>query len=914
MKSAKDILREKFSADSDKYYRVELFQREGFTRKKCISCGKFYWTADDDRMVCPEQPCQQYEFIGDPPTSKRYDYIETWKEIEKFFQKHGHTSVSSYPVVARWRPDLFFTVASIVDFQRIEGGKVVFDLPYDQLVVPQVCLRFNDISNVGVSGKHFTSFVMIGQHTLANEKGYWKDRCIDLDYQLLTGPFGIPKKELVFKEDVWVGYGAFGYSLEFYVRGLELGNAVFTEFEGSPSDYKVMKEKVIDMGAGLERFCWITQGTPTAYDSVFGPLVKKMIDWCGVTYDKDFFDSYSKIAGVLNMDEVSDIERTRKEVAKALGISKEGLAAKVAPLEAIYAVIDHTKSLIFAISDGALPSNIGGGYNLRVILRRSLALLNRNNWDIKLEQIADWHIDYLAQMYPDLEEHRDDIATILRVEERRYKSAQARTSKILGEMLKARKEIREDDLITLYDSEGITPDLVKESGFKIDIPTDFYKRVTDRHLSQKVDIQKPKFDVTDLTKTRTLFYENQELLEFEAKVLRVFSGKDNYIVLDQTAFYARAGGQEPDHGTLEGMKVVDVEKYGEIIIHRLESGVGKLAEGKIVRGQVEGKRRQILTRHHTATHVMLGAARRALGSWIWQASAFKDVDKARLDITHFEHLSRSRIKEIEILANEAIRMDLPVRKLILERNEAEARYGFNIYQGGIIPGRTLRIQDIEGWDVEACAGTHVSHTGELGIIKIVRNERVQDGVERLEYVAGETAIDYIQKQDTLLKEIAEILGAQQEKLLESVTNLKRESEDTRRRVKQFTRRMGDMLVDDMVGSARDIDGFKIVVNDWEEVDEEFHITVGESATQKVENLIYVGLVNTDGRGKLLVFSGKESQSRGVLAGDLVKVIAKSLGGSGGGNARFGQGGGRTSATVRSTLDLLNKYLREVQGG
>ena len=133
---------------------------------------------------------------------------------------------------------------------------------------------------------------------------------------------------------------------------------------------------------------------------------------------------------------------------------------------------------------------------------------------------------------------------------------------------------------------------------------------------------------------------------------------------------------------------------------------------------------------------MLGAAKRALGSWIWQSSAFKDVDKARLDITHFEHLTLNQIENIEKLASYAIRQNLPLHKLVLDRGEAEKKYGFSIYQGGIAPGKTVRVQDIETWDVEACAGTHVSSTGELGLIKIIKNERVQDGVERLEYVAA----------------------------------------------------------------------------------------------------------------------------------------------------------------------------------
>lgn len=905
--TGKEILREKFSSNFTKYYEVELFRREGFERKSCISCRKYFWTMDDARKNCPEQPCQQYEFIGNPPAKKKFDYLETWNQVEKFFKSNGHTSVSRYPVVARWRPDLFFTVASIVDFQRIEGGKVVFDLPYNPLIVPQTCLRFNDISNVGVSGKHFTSFVMIGQHSIANDDGYWKDTCIDLDFDLLTGPFGIPREELIFKEDVWVGYGAFGYSLEYYVRGLELGNAVFTEFEGTPDNYHVMKEKIIDMGAGLERLSWITQGTPTAYQAVFGPVVDKIVEKCEITYDEQFFEAYSRMAGTLNLDEVPDIRAARMQVAKNLGISSKDLTDKVSPIEAMYAIADHVKSLIFAIADGALPSNVGGGYNLRVILRRALGLIGRHRWPIKLEDIANWHIDYLSRMYPELDNHRDEVTTILRVEEKRYHSTQERTSKIVDGILRSGTDVAEHDLIRLYESEGVTPELLKEKGLDIDVPPDFYAKITESHVTQRADDKVSKLEVDGLGKTRTLFYENQDLSDFEAKVLKVFPNTDsNLVVLDQTAFYARAGGQEPDHGVINGNEVLDVEKYGDIIIHKIK---GKpLREGALVKCSVDMRRRRILTRHHTATHVVLGAAKRALGSWVWQASAYKDIDKARLDITHYEHLSMSKIHEIENLANQAVRMNIPVHKLVLERSDAEERYGFTIYQGGIVPGRTLRVQDIEDWDVEACAGTHVSRTGEIGMIKIIRNERVQDGVERLEYVAGDVAMEHVQSQDVMISRIAESLGAQQEKLLESVKNIKDQNEDMRRKIKQLPRRLSETLIKDLVESAQDIKGIHVQVVDWDEVDEDFHITIGEKAVSKVPTLIYLGIINTGNHSRLLLFSGEDAQSRGINAGELVRDISKQFGGSGGGNPKFGQGGGSERPDVSLVLKEIAKRI------
>ena len=236
----KEEILSKFSADPVKYYKVKLFEEQGFERKPCAKCGRFFWTLDGNRNHCPEDSDDTYSFIGNPPTKKRFDYSQAWKEIESFFVKNGHTSVSRYPVVCRWRDDLYFTIASVVDFQRVMGSKVVFEFPANPLVVPQMCLRFKDLENVGVTGRHFSSFCMIGQLSIPNSQGYWKDECIDLDFRLLTNQFGINKNEIVFVEDVWEGGGSFGSSLEYYVRGLELGNAVFTEFQGELGNHTTL--------------------------------------------------------------------------------------------------------------------------------------------------------------------------------------------------------------------------------------------------------------------------------------------------------------------------------------------------------------------------------------------------------------------------------------------------------------------------------------------------------------------------------------------------------------------------------------------------------------------------------------------------------------------------------------------------
>jgi len=241
----------KFSAEPERYYKVALFEKEGFVRKSCKTCKQFFWTLDDNRSHCPVHAEDTYSFIGNPPTQKRFDYTQAWKEVESFFVKNGHTSVNRYPVVCRWRKDLYFTIASIVDFQRVMGSQVVFEFPANPLVVPQTCLRFKDLENVGVTGRHFSSFCMIGQHSIPNSDGYWKDQCVDLDFRLLTEQFGIKKDEVVFVEDVWEGGGSFGSSLEFFVRGVELGNAVFTEFQGEIGKHTELDQKIIDMGCLL---------------------------------------------------------------------------------------------------------------------------------------------------------------------------------------------------------------------------------------------------------------------------------------------------------------------------------------------------------------------------------------------------------------------------------------------------------------------------------------------------------------------------------------------------------------------------------------------------------------------------------------------------------------------------------------
>jgi len=893
----KEILKE-FSSDPDRYYKVKLFEEQGFVRKSCLKCKRFFWTLDSGRELCPDDADDTYSFIGDPPTAKRFDYTQAWKEVESFFVKNGHTSVSRYPVVCRWRDDLYFTIASIVDFQRIMGSKVVFEFPANPLVVPQTCLRFKDLENVGVTGRHFSSFCMIGQHSIPNSQGYWKDKCVDLDFRLLTNQFGIKKEEVVFVEDVWAGGGSFGSSLEYFVRGLELGNAVFTEFQGELGKHTTLDQKIIDMGAGLERFAWITMGTPTAYDCCFGPITNKLFQKIGINSDSEFLRRYfTEIAK--GLENFEDLIEVRKHAIKKVGLTDDQVNRIITPLEGIYLIADHLRTLIFAISDGALPSNVGGGYNLRMILRRVIATMNRMNLKLDLDELIDAHIDYLKETYPELDSSREDVKTILKIESGRYEESKSRMEKIASKLKGKGKPPTVDELITMYESDGITPDYLKELGVISEIPSTFYAKLSDLHQSEKKK-KVEKLPLDDLPETDMLFYKDDPM-EFEAKVLRVF---DKSVVLDKTSFYARGGGQEPDYGTITNYKVVDVNKHGGIIVHELEGGMPN--EGDRVKCKVDSLRRENITKNHTSTHILNSSSRSVLGSWIWQHSAFKEADHARLDITHHSPLSENEIKEIEKVANSVVKKNIPVTIDNFDRGTAEQKYGFKIYQGGVVPVKSVRIVSIKDFDVEACGGTHVKKTGDIDIIKITKTKRIQDGVVRIEFVSGQTAFDYIkQKEMDVVKNVEESVQKEQ---------MQNQREERKQKAREkipilleqvSTHHNGTTIIDEI--QTHVTDSIKFCFTSSDQYDEFFHINFGKKLVKDNPMTVYVGIFETGPTIRVIVYSGEEA-SKSKNAGNIAKSVAEVLGGAGGGDAKFAQGGGKDTSKKDEAINKVKSMI------
>ena len=334
-----------------------------------------------------------------------------------------------------------------------------------------------------------------------------------------------------------------------------------------------------------------------------------------------------------------------------------------------------------------------------------------------------------------------------------------RSKRIVANILKKQTKFAEPKLTELYESHGITPELIEkvasETSTDIHIPGDFYVQMARSHESTERKTKKADIDTTGLRETELLYYESSNP-DFTAKVQKII--KDRWVVLDRTAFYPTGGGQDHDTGTINDIEVLDVIKIDNIILHEIKDA-GKFKPGDTVRGSVDKERRKILTQLHTGTHVLGGALRQVLGTHIWQAGAHKSIQGARLDITHYDNLTEEEIKQVEKTANKIISENINIDIQNMDRSEAESKYGFILYQGGACPGKTIRTIRIGTHDVEACGGTHVKSTKEIGSIKILKTHKIQDGVIRVEFVAGDLVGNIETKKDTLAKQIIEELGA-----------------------------------------------------------------------------------------------------------------------------------------------------------
>ena len=920
-------------------YHVHFFDEYGYVRKLCPACKEYFWTQNPDQKTCgelaPTEP-SPYTFINNPLTRKRYSIREMREAFLSFFEKQGHERIKPYPVVARWRDDLYLTHASIIDFQPyVTNG--ISPPPANPLVISQPCIRLVDVDNTGLTfGRHLTIFEMGGHHAFnyPDKTVYWKDQTVRYHHEFVTKELGIKSEEVVYKEDVWSGGGNAGPDLETVIGGLELATLVFMKFKVVNGEFVELPIRTVDTGYGIERFTWLSQGSISCFHAVYGPVLNKVLDMAGVSRtDNQLLARMAKLSGIMSLNGTVSRKENRRIMAEKVGISVEELEKTLLPIENAFAVVDHTKCLAFMLSEGIVPSNVREGYLARLLLRRTYRLLRTLAIEEKLLDIVDMQIEFWSKDFPRLKDMQNEILEILSAERDKFEQTLKRGSSLvkrIAQGLKSKRisEVPLETLTELYDSHGLPPEVVKETaeveGVGVSVPENFYTMVAEKHVQASSSREEGKMTelesmVSDLPETRMLYYENPYLSEFEARVLKVLNGQ--HVILEETAFYPEGGGQPADHGYLtfneKRSEVVDVQKIGNVIIHVMKGPSPQ--EGEKIKGTINWEPRSSYMKHHTSTHVIMGAARRVLGEHVWQAGSQKGAEKSRIDISHFKRLTKEEIGEIERLANQAVIRNIPVETTWMPREQAERKYGFRLYQGGVVPGREIRVVKTGDWDVEACGGTHLENTGEIGFIKIVRTERIQDGVERIVFSAGLPALKAVQENEELLWKVAETLNAPVEKLVETAERLVKEWKEARREKKRLLNeiaRRETKITDSKEPTIEHginitpINEAKFATQEFESADVDLMIKIASELIKKNPEAVAVFYGADKKTARIVVMAGKDSVKYGIDSSKIAKEAASVLGGGGSGRPDFAQGGGTRIKKVEDAIQKAEEVVRQ----
>jgi len=831
----------------------------------------------------------------------------------EFFREHGHTVVPSSPLVPGNDPTLLFTNAGMVQFKDVFLGK------------------HNDLENVGYTARHHTFFEMLGNFSFGD---YFKRDAIRFAWDFLTRTLKLDPARLwvtVFRDDdeaanIWLKeigvpsdrFTRLGENSNFWAMGdtgpcgpcseifydhgpaipggppgspdedgdryVEIWNLVFMQFERS-ADGKLtaLPRPSVDTGMGLERIAAVMQGVHSNYD---------------IDLFKNLIRAAAELAG------------TRDLTSSSLRV-----------------VADHIRACTFLIVDGVLPSNEGRGYVLRRIIRRAI----RHGYKLGIQETFFYKLvsvleKEMGHAYPELVRGRAQAERVLKLEEERFAETLANGMTLLEEAIKETRGtmIDGETVFKLYDTYGfpadLTADVVRERGLTIDQAGFDAAMEEQRKRSQEAS----KFGV-DLSSgasidSRTLFqgYEGLEakgqvvaLLKGGAIVPELNSGDEGEVVLDRTPFYAESGGQVGDAGELSSpgvhFAVVDTQKRGAAYSH-----VGRVAQGKIRLGDtltsiVNGERRRATALNHTATHLLHAALRKVLGPHVQQKGSLVAPDRLRFDFSHMQPVTFDELREIERLVNTEIRRNTAAQTELMDYENAVAAGAMALF--GEKYERNVRVLRIGDFSMELCGGTHVERAGDIGFFKITSESGVASGVRRIEAITGDAALDYVEKSDELLRDLAGLVRGSRDEVREKVR-------DTLERVRQLekeVRSLKDKLASgqgvDLAAEAVDIQGVKVVATKIDGADAGALRNAVDQLKGKLKTAVIV-LASVEGSDKVVLVVGvtPDVTSR-IKAGELVGTIAAQVGGRGGGRPDFAQAGGSNPAALDAALAGVRDLVR-----
>ena len=897
----------------------DILKNLGYMRQECETCGKIFWS-QTNRSTCGDAPCDEYEFIGNPATDKGYNLYEMQKTFKEFFEERGHTPIKRYPVLAkRWRDDVFLVGATIFLFQPwVTSGLI--DPPANPLTIAQPSIRLNDVDNVGRTGRHMTCFTMGAHHAFNTQKEsvYWKEQTIKYCHEFMEH-IGINTEEVTFIESWWSGGGNEGPCYEVMVRGVELATLVFIQYKTLPNGEKEEIDlKVVDTGYGLERFAWISQGTPTAYDACFGPIIDELKKITNIKVNEKILAENAQIAGMMDIETYADIRELREKVAKKLGITMEEYLESALPMEAIYIIADHTRCLAFMLADGIIPSNVKEGYLARLVLRRTIRFMKELQMKESLSDVMQIQLNFLTKFYPEINESKDHIMNIINLEEERYTKTIKKGQQIVKRTIKKLKKDKINSmpletLIDLYDAHGMPPETVQElapEDFEVPVPDNFFTQVAAMHETDEIK-DKETLEI-DAPETELLFYKDFYQQQTTAKLLKILNINNKInLIFDKTVFYPEGGGQPSDIGTItinnNKYQVTYASKINNIVLHQIQIPEDKIKEtenklqkeiGQEITEKIDWDRRITLARHHSATHLVVAAARKILGNHIWQAGAQKGLTRSRIDLSHYKRISQEELNQIEKLANQYVMDNVEINIEWLTRNEAEKRYGFTLYQGGVVPGDSIRVVKIPEIDVQACAGTHVPQTGIIGPIKINKTERVQDGVERIDFSAGLAAIDSIQQDKTYLRESSNVFKVNNDQLPKTCQRFFTEWKAQKNEINKLKSEISTLKIQNMTDNLEDVKNLKILKEKIDGDIKELQNIATDFTDNNKADIVLLG--NND--GKIVGAASQKAITDGIKINEIIKEASQILGGGGGGRHNLAQGAGKNKEKMEEALN------------
>ena len=879
----------------------------------------------------------------------------------RFFADNGHEIVSSSPLVPRNDPTLMFTNAGMVQFKNVFTG--VEKRAYQRATTSQKCVRaggkHNDLDNVGYTARHLTFFEMLGNFSFGD---YFKERAIELAWNLITKEFGLKKDKLLvtvyhnddeaagfwkkiagFSEDRIIRIatsdnfwqmgdtGPCGPCSEIFIdrgehiwggppgspeedgdRFLEFWNLVFMQFEQLEGGVRnPLPRPSIDTGMGLERMACILQDVESVFETdTFRQLIDATASVLGQSPKDDSIASFRVIA-------------------------------------------DHLRASSFLIADGVLPSNEGRGYVLRRIMRRAMRhaqllgarepLMHRLVWALVRE---------MGQAYPDLVRAEKLIEETLRLEETRFRKTLERGLAILDEKsasLKKGDMFDGDTAFTLYDTYGfpldLTQDALKSRGISVDQAS--FTDAMDRQRQKARAAWAGSGDTASeaiwfplrekLGATEFLGYETETaegvvgaLVKDGAAVDQLKAGESGAVVLNQTPFYAESGGQVGDTGLMSGdgvrFRVTDTQKKaGDLFVHLGTVEQGTLKPGMALQMEVDHARRASIRSHHSATHLLHEALRQVLGDHIAQRGSLVAPDRLRFDFVHQKPITPEELARVEDIANEVVldNDEVTTRLMALDdAREAGARALFGEKYGDevrvVSMGKTAREHGANalGWSVELCGGTHVRRTGDIGLISVTGESAVASGVRRIEALTGNYARKHANDAIALAKTAANELRtslddvpARIAALMDERKKLERDLSDARRKLAMGGGAGGSNGAAAGPAGVREIGNVKLMARAVEGIEmKDLKSLADDGKKQLGSGVVAIVGVTGDGKAGVVVGVTADLTSR-YNAVDLVRVASEALGGKGGGGRPdMAQAGGPDGAKADAALAAIEKAM------